>query len=794
MAGVGVSADAYGGFEYDGRGMRYPYSSRVSWPIPIDQTPTRTAPQRSPQIKRSASPLEDLKPHHYPHPIPQPQHQPPILPQWGVQAQPAPLAYPIDTNFQQQLPPGYAVPFRTSPTEFAPSGPSVDTTLPMDDPYVPMNPNQMDAMVNWQNLQSELVSYTDPQGLPNLNLLPPTLPDSSPTETCLEVRSFTSSCSESGWANVEYSQQAFDPMPEYPIGAISNPGETLHGRTLSDSSCSDLDQPSHYSFGSYLEVPNAISSPGTDSMNDVDFYQDFGLQQNLMGHQCKEDNTMASTKVTSRPPKRVVVKTSSSPPASKIKKPSSPQGSPVSPSGRSSPPTRRQSRKVAYPKPMKAQAVPRRPSQAHKPEMEKRVGRRKGPLRPEQRKQAGEIRKLGACLRCKFLKKTCDKGEPCAGCQPSHARLWVVPCTRIDIKELAYFMKDWRADYERDPSLAFPITNIKGFADTERTLYITHGYGQVFPVMAREVFVKDEGCFGLDWVETANCFPEAHAVNTAKLSAGMEGISSPMLSEYVDAHIDNGFESFVNTYFDGTPFLTQMLKTAYHYWHRERTPVVRKCLKLLIAYNLTQHVTMVEGVPEEERFKGKIMDWNSQFRGKTAAPVMINFQVKSAMANLWRELQKEVLDELSQLYSSVYTRDKLKHWPTIFMVATILLGVWEEMQFDCQYRVPVRPREHGCGGASHLTSPQDRNVVEKFCHDMESVPVGVIVGLFSAISQKLPPLAEWDSKKHHAILNSNPAVCRALDEVRGHVNRFGKSSSNDNGCKLSLTRHRRIPP
>jgi hypothetical protein len=34
------------------------------------------------------------------------------------------------------------------------------------------------------------------------------------------------------------------------------------------------------------------------------------------------------------------------------------------------------------------------------------VGRRKGPLRPEQRKQACEIRKLGACLRCRFLKKT----------------------------------------------------------------------------------------------------------------------------------------------------------------------------------------------------------------------------------------------------------------------------------------------------------------------------------------------------------------------------------------------------
>ena len=251
-------------------------------------------------------------------------------------------------------------------------------------------------------------------------------------------------------------------------------------------------------------------------------------------------------------------------------------------------------------------------------------------------------------------------------------------------------MKDWRADYERHVSLGFSICNIKGFAEHERTLFITHGYGHLLPVRAREVFVRDESCFGLDWVETvASDSPSEHSVNTAKLSAGVEGIPTNILSEYLDSHIDGDFPEFVNEYFDGTPFLTQMLKTAYTYWCRERTPVIRKCLKLLIAYNLTQHVTMVEGIPEEEGFLGQITDDTSRFYGKTVAPVMINFQIKDAMATMWRELQKEVLEELSHLYSSVYTKDKLRHWPTIFMVAAILLSVWEEMQFDCHYRIPV---------------------------------------------------------------------------------------------------------
>ena len=61
----------------------------------------------------------------------------------------------------------------------------------------------------------------------------------------------------------------------------------------------------------------------------------------------------------------------------------------------------------------------------------------------------------------------------------------------------------------------------------------------------------------------------------------------------------------------------------------------------------------------------------------------------------------------------------------------------------------------------------------QFCAVQEGVPVGVIVGLFATISQKLPALAEWDTAQHHTRLNSNPAVCDALTEVRKHVVQYG---------------------
>jgi len=338
-----------------------------------------------------------------------------------------------------------------------------------------------------------------------------------------------------------------------------------------------------------------------------------------------------------------------------------------------------------------------------------------------------------------------------------------VPCTRIDIKEIGYFLKDKKFDYERHVSLGFSVGNIKGFSDVERTLFITHGYGHMLPVTAREVYVRDDKCLKMDWIE-ANKVASGYEVSTAKLSAGTEGISTTMLSDYLDRHIDGTgtFVKFVDDYFEGTPFLSQMLKAAYNFYSKTHSKIIKKALKLMLAYNLTLHITMVEGIPVEEALIGKIEDRSSKFYGKTMAPVMINFQIKCAMADMWRELHKDVLEELSSLYSSVYSGDKLKNWPTIFMLASVLLAVWECMQFDCHYRVP------------------DETAVEKFCSDMETTPVGVIVGLFSAISQKLPSILEWDTSKHHALLGSNWDVCNTMTEVREHVTRYGKTSRISN--------------
>ena len=642
----------------------------------------------------------------------------------------------------------------------------------------PISWNPHLALDGWHDVQATL----NMDSLARLNSIGNQSPSGS---SFLEVLSLPGSHGE-GWSMVDLGT----PIDFHsPTQAIFNPGQTLHLRSNSDSSDGSYDLGSYEDIGAFrLSSPYSPSNRSESEhssqhshhqrcFSDVEHGHDHSQHHHDHDHSGhSHGHTHSLSYDIAAELSTVPTKTSTSTVAGPSRTRASGSGdlsgsaSPVAdpvPGSRKSLTATAAPRKspIAKPPATKTVTLIRRTSKCKEaskdgaPAAEKKVGRRRGPLRPEQRKQASEIRKLRACLRCKFLKKTCDTGEPCTGCQPSHARLWQVPCTRIDIKDIAYFMKDWKADYARHMGRAVSVYNVKGFSEKETLVWITHGFGYALPVMVREVFVADDSCFDIDWIETSSSNePIDYQVRTDKLDVGQEGISTDALSEYLDKHVDGAFEDFVDEHFDGTPFVSEIFKTAHRYYLKEKSPVIRKALKLVVAYNLTLHITLIEssGSGSEAEFEGGIDDEYSRFHGKTVAPTLVNYQIKCAMADMWRELQKSILEELSSLYSSVYSGDRLKNWPTIFLLAAILLAVWEEIEFDSYYRIP------------------DPAVVRKFCNDMESTPVGVIVGLFHAISQKLPPFLEWRTADHGHVLNNNVAICEAITEVREHVTKHGK--------------------
>ena len=396
-----LSAEALAGFDYDPQHPQYPYG-RVTYPIPIAGDASRRSANA---IKRSTTPLQsqpfDQPISQLPQPLPQTQA---YIPDWRLQQQAqTQLGYQCDGSFssdptytQQFLAAGFPMPYQTSPTDYVSTQDQYNSTSALNGSYVQMASNLDGGLpFDFQDFSNELL-YPIGNGLPNMALPQQNL-SNSPTDTSLEVQSLSSS--DNGW--IELPRNSFDGAGSYQdpqIGAIFNPEETLHGRTFSDSSCSDVERFSRYSWSDWVDVPqHAIGSPSSDSMGEMDpreFRSNFADQGSLSPYIKQEKQPQ---------PNPSPVSTSSAVKPLRIKTSSSPQRSPTS-TGRVTPPGRRQSKK--NPSTKAAKSTIRRPPQLPKVDTEKRIGKRTGPLRPEQRKQAGEIRKLGACLRCKFLKKT----------------------------------------------------------------------------------------------------------------------------------------------------------------------------------------------------------------------------------------------------------------------------------------------------------------------------------------------------------------------------------------------------
>ena len=403
-----LPTDGLTAFDYDPRNIQYPHG-RVTYPIPLNGDASRRSANANP-IKRSTTPLQTQP---YQQPLGQLSQQQPqansYIPDWQLQ-QPQfgyqfDGTYPSDTTYTQNyLTEGYAMQYQTSPTDYVSPQGQYDPTLAMDGSYGSYGSygtlaGQFDPGMafDFQAFSNEVMAPAPlSNGLPDMTLAQQNFPN-SPTDTSLEVRSLSSS--DNGWIDVP--TQSFDglgtgPYQDPRFNAIFNPEETLHGRTFSDSSNSDIERQSRHSWSSWVDVPqHAIGSPSSDSLGDMDlrdFPRDF-TSQGSVSPLIKQENQPRPIFPSMTPPvhKPIRIKTSSSP-----------QSSPTS-TGRISPPGRRQSRK--NPNCRATKPTTKRPPPL-KAETEKRVGRRKGPLKPEQRKQAGEIRKLGACIRCKFLKKT----------------------------------------------------------------------------------------------------------------------------------------------------------------------------------------------------------------------------------------------------------------------------------------------------------------------------------------------------------------------------------------------------
>jgi hypothetical protein len=386
MSNIDITNDGLVGLDYDSRG----YLHAQSWPVAVDQNGQRA------DGRRDISPLQTSG-HVFDQTV---SHDPNLISDWQFQQQlQSHLQYSqVETPSAPQFTSSFGVPLQASPVDLMPASQApLDTSTLLDGSYLSLSA-PVDIMPFTYHDFHDLMAF--PNGLPDMTAYgaPHNIPESSsPTDTYLEVRSLTSASSDNGWATVE-TRRSIDPsFPEH--GLFINPAQTLHDRTLSESSYSasysDFENHPRASWGSFVDISNPMNSPGSESNLE-------SVYNSSMDRRVSLDHTShGSVSPTAVSPVAIV-----RPIPVPVKKSSSPTRSSTSQSSSASPPSRKPSRKSPIAAKTSETKV-RKQSQSGKPETtEKKIGKRKGPLKPDQRKQASEIRKLRACLRCKFLKKT----------------------------------------------------------------------------------------------------------------------------------------------------------------------------------------------------------------------------------------------------------------------------------------------------------------------------------------------------------------------------------------------------
>ena len=306
--------------------------------------------------------------------------------EWPMSAQsqsqpPYTLNAEIASNFHP-MPHFSGIAYQTSPTEYLPSADQTYSSA-FSSAYLPPHlSSHLDNMpFEWEAFPQDLSTFpalaAPTHGLTNLHhatALPNSPMGSSPTS------------SDHSWQIIETS--------------IIDPRDTLHVRSESGSSSDSEPKLNRSSLGSFVDVNSlAVGSPSSDGAGDLYLSASHSSVQHP-SPVIKQESQTSSPVLSRTTVKPIQIQNAPSPQRSPINKSPSSCGAIC---GRNSPPGKRQPRKNSA---KAAKGAIHKNTALVKSETEKKVGRRKGPLRPEQRKQACEIRKRGACLRCRYLKKT----------------------------------------------------------------------------------------------------------------------------------------------------------------------------------------------------------------------------------------------------------------------------------------------------------------------------------------------------------------------------------------------------
>ncbi|OMP85121.1 hypothetical protein BK809_0000875 [Diplodia seriata] len=373
----------------------------------------------------------------------------------------------------------------------------------------------------------------------------------------------------------------------------------------------------------------------------------------------------------------------------------------------------------------------------------------------------------GACLRCKLTRDLCVGGDPCIRCTKAHNRSWQIPCTSVDIKDMGDFVNSSLLDapseyspqqYESFTAPEHPPTSMK----------FQQGFDLSLVIMVQRSSVRDDDSLRVSWDEIIDGSLKKFSIPRTETWITKPGEPlRPKIAEYIKKFVDNqtgGSTKEISldqlswgAYTQESICIRRLLEVVSIYYRETNETILGKALHLYVAFSLVGRPTLMERDSTGGDTESRVIIPDSRYYGETLAPGRIDKAIKYELTALWRSYHYEVLEELSSLFTSVYSGDRLRNWTAIFTVTITLLMVWERMQYEFRRN--------------------DATKGEELCAEMERMAVPVLTGLVQAISQKLPSFIEWDTEKHQHLLGSNEATNELMTEISYFVTRNGKLKS-----------------
>ncbi|KAK4203007.1 hypothetical protein QBC40DRAFT_337852 [Triangularia verruculosa] len=370
-----------------------------------------------------------------------------------------------------------------------------------------------------------------------------------------------------------------------------------------------------------------------------------------------------------------------------------------------------------------------------------RKGKRK-PNTDASRKKIKLVRRVGACLRCRIFKESCDENEPCGRCTVAltNAKVFRVPCFRVPLDDVIAF----RAGNSRTGrTRSEPIYPRWAGDDTRpRTIVLSYPFKKQGAGEGAIVSVQCRKFIPCEWDVMEEPWPLPHGRAITMKSTPFACYDDGTTVTAVAGYIQSTKEALLHESLDGVSDELLLLSTA---------EAIRYCLKfkdssVAIAMNIraasffsrTKMIITGTNVLDLPYF------YDSRFlvNGGYPVPSMIDYQIDyMAITYMWGQMEMLV----KQLKKLIFSKNQRKSWYEVYLTVFVLLQSLETVQAR---QIDIIRRYEPEGGEPLSKA---RNIGNRMMQEWKHSAKTLIYHYRAVLKGMVPFAATWNDK-HATVL------------------------------------------